>query len=153
MNSCNELERRANFLQVSLQVVKRVTASITVFPQIYIISRCQNPVSRTFLYVIYTPSGDFDPPTHYSIYVTLYLRSDAITPLAGHSFVQGLDLRLAPPHVHTHAYTHTHVRTHTHTHTHRYLHYNSVLAKEWKSGAPPLLIISMQFSFDVVERM
>ena len=28
---------------------------------------------------------------------------------------------------------------------------HSVLAKEWKSGAPPLL--SMQFSFDVVERM
>ena len=29
--------------------------------------------------------------------------------------------------------------------------YTSVLAKEWKSGAPPLL--GIQFSFDVVERM
>ena len=28
---------------------------------------------------------------------------------------------------------------------------SSVLAKEWKSGAPPLL--GIQFSFEVVERM
>ena len=52
--------------------------------------------------------------------------------------------------VHLQSDLHTHVSS-IHRYTRLYVHLDSVLAKELKSSAP--LLLSIAFSFDVVERM